>query len=88
MCWSCNPFCGNCKPPQPRPKVCPKCKTLNFDDPDEAVKCKKCGGELPKRPPRPVVHCLLAGISCSNPCKKYKTAPEDGIVRPCKYNPQ
>lgn len=88
MCWSCNPFCGNCKPPKPRPKICPNCKTLNMDDPDEPVKCKKCGADLPMRPPIEPVHCLFSDTICKTPCRKHKEPPKDGVPRPCKYNPQ
>lgn len=88
MCWSCNPYCGNCKPPKPRPKICPECKTLNFDNPEEPMKCKKCGTELPKRPPRPVVDCLFANVICANPCSKYTEPPKDGVPYPCKYHTQ
>lgn len=86
MCWSCNPYCGNCKPPKEKPIMCPHCKKFNFDITDEPMKCKKCGSVLPERPARPIVNCLYSEMICANPCGKYKNPPEDGIIRPCKHN--
>jgi len=86
MCWSCNPYCGNCKPPKERPIICPQCKKVYINITDEPMKCKKCGSVLPKRPPRPIVNCLYSGLICANPCGKYKDPPKDGIIKPCKLN--
>ncbi len=84
MCWSCNPYCGFCKPPKPKPRQCSQCKAYNVN-PDEK-KCRKCGAELPPPVPPPVVQCLYSGMICANPCGKYKKPSPDGKVIPCKLN--
>ncbi|NLL53035.1 MAG: hypothetical protein GX248_10080 [Peptococcaceae bacterium] len=82
MCWSCNAYCGNCKPPKEKPRQCTSCKAFNFDP--EKNTCRKCGAELPARVPPPVIKCELCGMMCANPCKKGERPPADGILRPCK----
>lgn len=84
MCWSCNPYCGGCKPPKEKPRKCTTCGTFNFDT--SAQKCRKCGAELPERVKPPVVYCLYSDMVCANPCNKHKKSPEDGGPVPCKMN--
>lgn len=82
MCWSCNAYCGNCKPPKEKPRMCTQCKAVNFDL--EATQCRKCGTELPPRILPKTVFCLYCGLMCANPCKKAEKAPLDGVCVPCK----
>lgn len=82
MCWSCNPYCGGCKPPKEKPRACPVCGTYNFP---EYKNCKKCGAELPPPPKRPTVMCLYVEDLCANPCNKHKKPSQDGIVKTCKW---
>jgi hypothetical protein len=84
MCWSCNPYCGNCKPPKEKPRLCVKCHAANFDT--SLTKCRKCGADLPARVPPPIVKCKYSGMICANPCGKHKKAPLDGRILPCKLN--
>ena len=81
MCWSCNAYCGNCKPPKERPRQCTQCKTYNFD-PQKNL-CRKCKAELPERITPSVVMCQYCGMMCANPCKKSEKAPADGLIHPC-----
>ncbi len=82
MCWSCNPYCGGCKPPKPKPRKC-SCGKFSFEE--KAVKCSKCGADLPEIiPPQPVM-CLFIGQICANPCKRSTTPPEGGEVKECNY---
>jgi len=83
MCWSCNPYCGNCKPPKEKPRFCTECQTANFDI--ERNTCRKCGAELPARVPPPVLDCLVCGKKCANPCKRGERPPADGVIRECKF---
>lgn len=82
MCWSCNAFCGNCKPPKERPRLCKACKTLHANT--EATHCKKCGAELPPRILPKTVFCQYCGLMCANPCKKYEKAPMNGVPVGCQ----
>ena len=84
MCWSCNPYCGGCKPPKEKPVKCPMCKAYNFRD--ESSVCKKCGSPLPPPIPRPTVLCLYIGQLCANPCNKHKTTSEDGTIKSCSWH--
>lgn len=77
----CNPYCGLCKPPKPRPRICPKCRTANFRPQD--TNCKKCGEGLPAFIPPPVVLCNFCGLTCANPCGKSKQAVPDGGFQLC-----
>ncbi len=83
MCWSCNPYCGGCKPPKPKPRKCPACKAFNFGEED---KCKRCGGPLPERVPPPTVMCLYIGKLCANPCLRHKKSPEEGTEAVCIWH--
>lgn len=84
MCWSCNPYCGGCKPPKERPVRCRTCKTFNFRD--ESNKCKNCGAVLPDPIKRPTVMCLQIGKLCANPCNRHKSAPDDGVLKTCNLH--
>jgi hypothetical protein len=83
-CWSCNPYCGNCKPPKPKPVKCPVCGKFNFLDRMKGKNCIKCGEVLPEPPKPPVVDCLYSGLVCANPCGQYKKTTDDGTLYPCK----
>ena len=84
MCWSCNPYCGNCKPPKEKPKKCPVCSSYSFP---EFKNCKKCGALLPESVKPPTLMCLYIGEMCANPCGKRKTAPKDDILlHTCKWH--
>jgi len=84
MCWSCNPYCGKCKPPKEKLKKCPQCKHYNFP---ELKNCKKCGAILPESAPRPTVMCIYIDKLCANPCGKYKEPPKNGITeQTCKWH--
>lgn len=83
MCWSCNPYCGGCKPPKPKPVKCPKCKSFSFP---ELRNCKKCGEPLPEPPkPQPVM-CLFIKEVCTNPCSRSKRPPKDDEEQVCKWH--
>lgn len=83
MCWSCNPFCGGCKPPRPKPVKCPGCKTFCFP---ELKQCQRCGTLLPE-PERPEpVMCLSIGKMCATPCNKHRKPPLEGQVNTCKWH--
>ena len=69
MCWSCNPFCGGCKPPKPRPIKCENCGTFNFD---ETETCRKCRQPLPERKKTEPVMCLYIGEMCADSCQRHK----------------
>ncbi|WP_144351148.1 hypothetical protein [Sporomusa termitida] len=83
MCWSCNPYCGGCKPPKEKPAPCPACGTYNFP---ERKNCKQCGADLPPPKARPTVMCLYIGKLCANPCNKHKKPSQDGLVKTCKWH--
>lgn len=44
-CWICNPYCGRCKPPMPKPVKCTHCGKHTIPDSIDP-KCKKCGARL------------------------------------------
>ncbi|HBQ85424.1 MAG TPA: hypothetical protein DD811_02945 [Syntrophomonas sp.] len=83
MCWSCNPYCGGCKPPKPKPRKCTNCGKFNFNE--QATKCEKCGADLPELVPPPTVMCLYVGQLCANPCRRHLTPSDDGELKTCKY---
>lgn len=83
MCWSCNPYCGGCKPPKEKPIQCPACGHYNFP---ELKGCKKCGTALPPPKERPTVMCLYIEKWCANPCNKHKKPSQDGITKTCKWH--
>ncbi|QEM67008.1 hypothetical protein FO488_01770 [Geobacter sp. FeAm09] len=84
MCWSCNPYCGGCKPPKPKPFKCPTCNTYCFP---ELKTCKRCGTVLPELPKPTPVMCLYIGKMCATPCNKHKKAVEKGApIEACKYH--
>lgn len=86
-CWSCNPFCGRCKPPRARPVQCPDCQTYNSPDFNQSNQCRKCGAELPVQAAvSRVVLCFYSGLLCANPCQKHTFVGKDGVVRPCRMN--
>lgn len=83
MCWSCNPYCGGCKPPKPKPVKCPGCKMYNFP---ELTRCKRCGLPLPE-PPKPVpLFCLYIGKICANPCLRHKKLPNEDSEAICNWH--
>lgn len=84
MCWSCNPYCGGCKPPKEKPVKCSVCNAYTFRD--ESNKCRKCGAVLPERVKPPTVMCLYIGKLCANPCNRHKKAPEEGVIVSCKWH--
>jgi hypothetical protein len=83
MCWSCNPYCGGCKPPKPKPRKCEGCGKYNFDPQDTL--CRKCGHLLPEVIAPATVMCLYVNGLCANPCRRHLTAPEDGDTKTCNY---
>lgn len=83
MCWSCNPYCGGCKPPKPKPRKCSSCGKFNFNE--KADKCEKCGAELPAIVPPATVMCLYVGQLCANPCRRHEKPPEDGVLKTCNF---
>lgn len=83
MCWSCNPYCGGCKPPKEKPVKCGVCGHYTFF---ELIYCKKCGAALPPPPARPIVLCLYIGAECANPCNKHKKPSQDGQEKMCKWH--
>ncbi len=83
MCWSCNPYCGGCKPPKPKPIKCPHCHVYTFP---EKKFCKQCGVALPDLPAPQPVFCRYLGETCANPCNRHKKAPEEGIAAECKWH--
>ena len=83
MCWSCNPYCGGCKPPKTKPVRCPVCKTYNFP---ELTHCKKCGALLPEPPPPIPAFCLYLGRKCANPCNKRLKTPNEGELPVCNWH--
>lgn len=83
MCWSCNPYCGGCKPPKEKPVKCAVCNGYSFP---ELTNCKKCGAVLPERTKRLPVMCLYIEKVCANPCNRHKKAPDDGQVKICVWH--
>ncbi|SDF73453.1 hypothetical protein SPACI_012250 [Sporomusa acidovorans DSM 3132] len=83
MCWSCNPYCGGCKPPKDKPKKCESCGLYNSP---QLTTCKKCGADLPPTPKRPTVMCLYIGELCANPCNRHKKPPQDGKLKTCRWH--
>jgi hypothetical protein len=83
VCWSCNPYCGGCKPPKAKPVRCPACKAYGFP---EQKNCKRCGAPLPEPPPPVPVMCLYIGQMCANPCGRHKKTPEEGLDATCSYH--
>ena len=83
MCWSCNPYCGGCKPPKPKPIKCPSCGIYSFKD---LKNCERCGAVMPERESPPTVMCLYIGQLCANPCQKHKKMPEDGTQGTCSWH--
>jgi hypothetical protein len=83
MCWSCNPYCGGCKPPKQKPIECPACGTYNNA---KLSVCKKCGAQLPPPPKRPIVMCLYIGELCANPCDRHKKPSQDGTLKTCRWH--
>ena len=45
-CMSCNPFCGKCRPPHPKPVVCKACGRLVMRGRYEKWVCPRCGAAL------------------------------------------
>lgn len=86
MCWSCNPYCGRCKPPKEKPRKCSTCGNYNFDV--NAVRCEDCGEILPERIKPTPAFCLQTQTMCPNPCGRSKVAPKDNKIIFCKWNPQ
>jgi hypothetical protein len=83
MCWSCNPYCGGCKPPKPKPIKCPNCHIYCFP---EFTSCQRCGTPLPE-PAQPVAaFCLHIGAVCAAPCNKHKKAPLEGQTDSCPWH--
>lgn len=66
MCIGCNPFCGRCKPPLPRPRKCPDCGRFTMDTAE--LVCSNCGAELPKPMQPKTEFCNFSGQMCANPC--------------------
>ena len=83
MCWSCNPYCGGCKPPKPKPVKCPACNTFNFP---ELGHCKRCGAVLPEPPKPQPVFCQNIGQMCANPCNRHKKPPQEGTSPTCNWH--
>lgn len=83
MCWSCNPYCGGCKPPKPKPIKCPVCNTYTFP---ELIKCKRCGTVLPDLNKPEAVMCLYIGEICTTPCNRHKKASLDGLINTCTWH--
>ena len=83
MCWSCNPYCGGCKPPKPKPIKCERCGAFNFDD---LGICRKCKQVLPERPKPEAVFCRYIGAMCANPCQRHKKDPDHLAESYCKWH--
>jgi hypothetical protein len=83
-CWACNPYCGNCKPPLPKPRPCPSCQRLCFNPTEET--CPNCYKQLTPYISPKVVKCSYSGLVCANPCNKHKIILPGGRVMPCKTN--
>ncbi len=83
MCWTCNPYCGGCKPPKPKPIKCEHCGTYNFS---ELKNCRKCRRPLPERQPPEPVMCLYIGEMCANPCQRHKKKPDNKHDSFCKWH--
>jgi hypothetical protein len=86
-CWVCNPYCGKCKPPMPKPLKCAVCGKHYLPDVN-AKKCIKCGADLPEFEPikKVTVKCTYSGLLCANPCNRHKAIPEGGVTKPCLRN--
>lgn len=83
MCWTCNPYCGGCKPPKPKPMKCLSCNTYNLSDRET---CPKCGQPFPKHPAPTPTMCLYLGQMCGNPCHRHKKLPDEGVESNCPWH--
>lgn len=80
-CYVCNPQCGRCRQPRPRPVRCSSCDSLvmvdHLGDP-----CPKCGGVLPEFKS---IHCLYTQRDCAVPCMRARTEHESGQAQICPW---
>ena len=81
-CMSCNPFCGKCRPPHPKPVVCKACGRLVMRGRYEKWVCPRCGAALP---PRERFRCNWTGLLCDIPCMyNVRENPADAL-HPCRW---
>jgi len=85
-CKVCNPYCGNCRPPRERPRVCPDCGKLHFPEHGFPVRCVRCDVILPERQLPHVARCSRSGLLCGNPCGRRVYVPVDGKLASCGLN--
>ena len=81
-CMSCNPFCGKCRPPHPKPVVCPSCGKLVMVGRYDAWVCPRCAGALPRRER---LRCNWTGLWCDIPCMYNIRDNETGELHPCRW---
>ncbi len=83
-CMVCNPFCGRCRPPQPKPMKCDSCGKLALRTRYETWECNHCGAPLP---PRPKIKCNWSGRMCDVPCMYNAMDNPTGELHPCRWPP-
>lgn len=80
-CYVCNPQCGRCRQPRPRPIRCSSCDSLvmvdHLGDP-----CPKCGGVLPGFKS---IACAYTQRDCVVPCMRATTPHESGEAQACPW---
>lgn len=81
-CMSCNPFCGKCRPPHPKPVVCESCGKLVMRGRYEKWACPRCGVALP---PRERLRCNWTGLLCDIPCMYNVRENPTGELHPCRW---
>ncbi len=72
-CQYCNPYCGKCRPPRERPRMCPSCSMVVFPEQGDLHACPRCGANLPEKERKRPAFCHNTGLVCANPCGKAKT---------------
>lgn len=81
-CMVCNPFCGKCRAPHPKPAHCATCDRLVMRARTESWVCPDCGNVLP---PRPRMLCNWSGIYCDIPCMYNLRENATGETHPCRW---
>ena len=88
-CWSCNPFCGKCKPPY-RKAICPKCGKLTIVPKEKylastEIQCANCGEDITDLIYVHPVYCHFSELICAYPCGRKDTKKTELSI-PCISN--
>ena len=82
VCWICNPYCGKCRPPDPKPVTCAECGEFVMLERNDLWICSRCGSDLPRRK---VYRCNWTGRECDIPCMRNVQANATGLLHACPW---